>query len=180
MKRILAVVIVLGSITATGALAQGVSSASLSGFYILQASGFDANDFQMGTPNTVHTGGVSLLGVLQFDGVGNFTGTLSLTSADSGGTATSPAQAACIETLTGTDGQFSVTPACSTPGIDAPAASGTLSITFDSTSKTSSGTINFNTVISNGGNKVFLLESDASVGKVNICGRNKTLYGTIQ
>lgn len=171
LNKTLAVPAVFVLMTASCAFAQGTTSpSSLGGFYILQASGFDANDFSSGTPNTVHTGQVAVLGVLQFDGIGHFTGTLNFTSADSGGTASSPDQAACSEKLTGTDGTFNITSASAAFGVDAGPTLGTISITFDSSSKTSSGTINFNAVIANGGKEILLLQSDTSISKLTICG----------
>lgn len=191
LNKTLAVHAMFVLMTGSGAFAQGItSSSSLSGFYILRASGFDANDFNMAKPNTVHTGEVAVLGLVQFDGVGHFTGTLNFTSADSGDATLSPDQAACNEKITGMDGVFSVTPASTTPWQDAGPATGTLSITFDTTSKSSSGTINFNMVIANGGREIFLLQSDASLSKLTICGEpistlvlkgliNKTYLGNI-
>jgi len=191
LKKTLAVRAMFALMTAGCAFAQGITSAgSLSGFYILRASGFDANDFTMGKPNTVHTGEVAVLGVVQFDGIGHFTGTLNFTASDSGDAVLTPDQAACTEKLTATDGVFSVTPASTTTGLDAGPATGTLSITFDTTSKSSSGTINFNMVIANGGREIFLLQSDASLSKLAICGEpistmslkgvvNKTFLGNI-
>jgi hypothetical protein len=170
MMRVLLALPVVMSMTMGHGFAQVVSTSALSGFYILQASGFAANDFQSGTPNTVHTGQVAVLGVLQFDGVGHFTGTLNFTSSDSGGAASTPDQAACSEKLTGTDGVFNVTPSTASFGVDAGPAVGTISITFDSSSKTSSGAINFNAVIANGGKEILLLESDTSISKLTVCG----------
>src|SRR5579863_847605 len=109
MKKVLLTLTALMLLTAGKSVAQ-VSTSGLSGFYIVEASGFDANDFQSGTPNTVHTGEVAVLGVLQFDGIGHFTGTLNFTTSDSGGAATSPDQGACSEHLTGTDGAFTIVP----------------------------------------------------------------------
>ncbi len=153
-----------------GGAAQIVPANALSGFYILEASGFDSNDFSSGTPNTVHTGEVAVLGVLQFDGQGHFTGTLNFTSSDSGGAGTNPDQAACSEQFTGTDGAYSITPNTTTFGVDAGPATGTISLTFNSSSKASSGTITFTSVIANGGKKILLLESDASISKLTVCG----------
>jgi hypothetical protein len=163
--------------TAGKSAAQIVPSNALSGFYILEASGFQANDFSAGTPNTVHTGEVAVLGVLQFDGLGHFTGTLNFTSSDSGGAASNPDQAACSEQLTGTDGAFTITPSTTTFGLDAGPATGTMSITFNSSSKTSAGSISFNAVIANGGKKILLLQSDASISKLTICGEPISTLG---
>jgi hypothetical protein len=170
MKRMLLATTIVMSMTAVRGFAQVVSPNNVSGFYTLQANGFDANDFQSGTPNTVHTGQIAVLGVLQFDGIGHFTGTLNFTSADSGGATTSPDQAACSEKLAGTDGAFTLTPNATTPSGDAAPATGTISITFDSSSKTSSGSISFNAVIANGGKEILLLQSDTSISKLTICG----------
>ncbi len=85
MKKVLFALTVVVSLTAVNCFAQTIPASALSGFYVFQATGFDANDFGSGTPNTVHTGEVAVLGVLQFDGIGHFTGTLNFTSADSGG-----------------------------------------------------------------------------------------------
>ena len=170
MKRMLLTATIVMSITAGRGFAQSVSPNNVSGFYTLQASGFDANDFQSGTPNTVPTGQIAVLGILQFDGIGHFIGTLNFTSADSGGATTTPDQAACPEKLTGADGVFTLTPNATTPSGDSAPATGTINITFDSSSKTSSGSISFNAVIANGGKEILLLQSDTSISKLTICG----------
>jgi hypothetical protein len=126
----------------------GFSTATLSGSYVFEASGF-ADD---GKP-----GEVAVLGTLTFDGTSSVTGNLIFTRGDN-------SQYSCADSFTSPAGTYSITSSNSAPGL--------YSMTIPLAGTGNTGSINFGLLVpSPNGKSAQVIETDnGSLPSVQICG----------